>query len=394
MFMSNILLPASKPGDRYGFYEIGNLKTYSKIELIHNHYRLPQKWKYNYNDLFFSRYNWTIEPKETIDTLYRKRAEQLRQQYDYLILYYSGGHDSSNILDAFLKNNIPLDEICIFYSDKDGVSNQYKELSTITHLKIKWLKSNFPKLKIRKLNYAEYFLKWNHIIKNTMPEANLLDMFGSLLTINRLILSMAHVLIDDWKKILKKGKKLAWISGIDKPMIRYIDKKWIFNFHDACIHCMIPPFRQIIDDGTIGAYEFFYWAPTDECAKIIIKQCHLLKNAYNTQAILDFSKIPGAKIFKPGYGWEIDRLSNGFTSTIYPREKFSKEIYYNEKNSQFVWGDRDQWFFNSNHEGSQVHWDLYLGTKSKLYDHFHAWYNDGASIDRGFKNSISLNYVI
>jgi hypothetical protein len=219
-------------------------------------------------------------------------------------------------------------------------------------------------------------------------------MFGSMLTVNRIILSMAHTFIDDWQKILKRGKKLAWISGIDKPMIRYINKKWIFNFHDALVHAMIPPFRQIIDDGTIGTYELFYWSPVDECAKILIKQCHLLKNAFGRQADLDFSKIPEAKHFKPTYGWELDRMSEKFTKTIYPREKQIKEFFYHDKNSAHIWGNRDQWFFNSNHAGSLTHWDMYLATKSKLYSHFHTWYNNGMSIDGGFKNSISLDYVI
>lgn len=392
--MSNFILSTDRPGDRYGFYQIGNLKTYSKVELIHNHYRLPRRWKWNYNDSFFSHYNWQQEPKESIEELYRKRALQLRQKYDYLILYYSGGHDSSNILYSFLDNDIPLDEICIYYSDRDKISNQYKEISLLTENKINILKLKFPKIKIRRLNYAEYFFKWDKMIENVIGDADLLDMFGSMLSINRIILSMAHTFINDWQQILKKGKKLAWISGIDKPMLRFLNKKWIFNFHDGNIHAQVPPFRQIIDDGTIGSQELFYWAPVEECAKILIKQCHLLKKKYNEQAIVDFSKIPGAKTFKPGYGWTIDRLAEDYTKTIYPREHKVNEVFFPEKNPLHIWGNRDQWFFNSNHEGSQKHWDMYLATKSKLYDHFHLWYNNGRSIDNGWINAISLDYVI
>jgi hypothetical protein len=39
------------------------------------------------------------------------KAMQLRDQYDYLILAYSGGADSDNILKVFQQNKIHLDEV-------------------------------------------------------------------------------------------------------------------------------------------------------------------------------------------------------------------------------------------------------------------------------------------
>jgi len=48
---------------------------------------------------------------ESLDFLYALRARQLREKYDYLVLYFSGGADSTNILKTFIDNNIFLDEI-------------------------------------------------------------------------------------------------------------------------------------------------------------------------------------------------------------------------------------------------------------------------------------------
>ena len=51
------------------------------------------------------------EPKESWEELLRQRALQIRQHYDYVRLWYSGGADSHTVLLTYLKNKIPLDEI-------------------------------------------------------------------------------------------------------------------------------------------------------------------------------------------------------------------------------------------------------------------------------------------
>ena len=152
--------------------------------------------------------------------------------------------------------------------------------------------------------------------------------------------------------------------------------------------------RQSFDDGTIGAYELFYWAPTDACQKIIRKQSHLIKKKYDAQAKVDFSKINGVKGFKPGYGWELDTMSSGFVQTIYPRLFKYDEIYFIEKNKQYIFGNRDQWYFNSNHDSAKEHYDMYLSLKSNLYSHYRTWMNDPGNIDNGLKNCISPDYII
>lgn len=390
--MTTIL--STSHGDRYGYYQIGNAKSYSKIDLIDMHHRMPQAWHWNYNNEFFGSYNWSQEPAANIDELYRRRALQLREKYDYLVLYYSGGYDSTNVLYSFLDNNIPIDEICVYYSSHDCVSNQYLELNSVTWQKIQRLQDQYPNLKVRKIDYSEQIINWTQSIDQLGYGGNLLDMFGNMLSINRLIVDQFYDTVDDWKALLEQGKKLAWVTGGDKPMLRYIDGQWIFNFHDAILHSPITPLRQIIDQGNIGTYELFYWAPEPECADIIIKQCHLIKNHYKQQAQADFSKIPNNKGFQPGWGWEIDNMAQHFVKLIYPRNFVNPEIFFTRKNSKFIFGNRDQWFFESNHDNAILHRQMYQATASDLYSHYRPWFNDGKTIDSGFKNCISPNYII
>lgn len=381
-------------GDRYGHYQIGNIKTYSKIEMIDLFHRQPAAWSWQYHDEFFGQFDWQQEPQADINELYRQRALQLRRDYDYLVLYYSGGYDSANMLYAFLDNGIPIDEICVFYSRFDQESHQYIELETLTYNKLAVLEGRDPNLKIRRLDYSDYFFQWDKHMSRLGYGDAFLEMFGNMLTVNRLAIDFAAEMVPEWQSMIESGKKVAFLLGADKPMVRYDSGQWRFNFHDGIVHARVTPIRQIVDQGQLGTTEFFYWAPEAECAQIMIKQCHLLKQRFDSQARTDFAQIPGSRPYRPGWGWEIDTMSDAFVQTIYPRLFVGTEKFYTAKNPKHIFGNREQWFFNSNHEAAQLHQQVYLATHSDLYSHRRAWFNNGKTIFDGIRNCISPDYLI
>jgi hypothetical protein len=59
--------------------------------------------------------DWTREPEQSLSQLYRVRAQRLRNEYDYLILMFSGGSDSTQVMMSFLNSGIPLDEVHTYY---------------------------------------------------------------------------------------------------------------------------------------------------------------------------------------------------------------------------------------------------------------------------------------
>lgn len=63
------------------------------------------------NPYYFASYDWTKEPQQEWYEMCVERAHELRQKHKYLALAFSGGSDSAFILDIFVKNNIPLDEV-------------------------------------------------------------------------------------------------------------------------------------------------------------------------------------------------------------------------------------------------------------------------------------------
>ena len=73
----------------------------------------------------FDNYTWSIEPKSSLKQLQKERALQLRDTYDYLKLWFSGGGDSTTVLNTFLENNIHIDEICVYrYSFDNDYNNK------------------------------------------------------------------------------------------------------------------------------------------------------------------------------------------------------------------------------------------------------------------------------
>ena len=103
--------------DRYGYYTVGSYKTYSKVEALEYHAQNKHAVQWHYNPEVYNNFDWTVEPPGSLDNWYRARALQIREQYDYLVIWYSGGADSDNILNTFVKNNIFIDEIASYKTD-------------------------------------------------------------------------------------------------------------------------------------------------------------------------------------------------------------------------------------------------------------------------------------
>ena len=94
-------------GDQFGYYTVGsNFKTYSKLLAVEEMRRTGVHLEWHFNREQYANYEWTQEPVESLDELYRQRAQQIRDSYDYIVIFYSGGADSWCMLDTFIKNDI------------------------------------------------------------------------------------------------------------------------------------------------------------------------------------------------------------------------------------------------------------------------------------------------
>jgi hypothetical protein len=193
--------------------------------------------------------------KTNLDELYKQRAQQLRDTYDYLILYYSGGADSHNVLMTFINNDIPLDEVCVkwpkvltdnkFYTpnciDKSA-RNFWSEWDFSVKPSLKWLSTNYPKIKITIKDYVESHEKID--IASLFDKLNFVRPGGMLL----------NSVTSDTEKYLK-FKKIAHIYGIDKPQIGFHKNKFYMFFSDVAFD------QAGQSDITPTGVECFYWTP-------------------------------------------------------------------------------------------------------------------------------------
>ena len=92
--------------EKYGCWETNGLKFGNKVEALIYASQNDTKVKFVYHDNVWKNFDRSVLGKVSLNQLYKERAQQLRDSYDYLILYYSGGADSHNVLMSFINNNI------------------------------------------------------------------------------------------------------------------------------------------------------------------------------------------------------------------------------------------------------------------------------------------------
>ena len=57
--------------------------------ITQNDYNSPIR--FYFHDHLFKKFDWTVEPDVSLQNLYKLRAQQIRDEYDYVILSFSGG---------------------------------------------------------------------------------------------------------------------------------------------------------------------------------------------------------------------------------------------------------------------------------------------------------------
>ena len=108
----------------YFYYSNDNKIFSNRIEAFKYHLDTKKQVYFYYYDDIYDKLDWTSEPPEHLEFYYKHQAQRIRDEYEYLILCYSGGHDSTNILEIFHYNNIKLDKIiCVGALDQDSTTN-------------------------------------------------------------------------------------------------------------------------------------------------------------------------------------------------------------------------------------------------------------------------------
>jgi hypothetical protein len=375
--------------DKLGVYRIGDLKFYSKLEAIEMHSKTGHHPHWDFNESVFSSYDWTKEPAEPIAELYRRRAQQLRDSYDYIVLMFSGGADSTTVLRSFLDNDIKLDEAVSYMSydatgDKDHFFNA--EIFRVSIPVAEQLKTQYPWLKHRIIDLTELIVDYYDKNQNKFDWIYEMNMCFSPNSTSKESLPLK---IKEWADIIHSGKKFCVLWAHDKPRIMHENGKFLFKFIDiidnaATVKSMSG--QQPYTD------ELFYWTP--DLPEILIKQGHLIKNylsAPNVQNLPFVSQEKSDLAYREVNGVKYWLSNHGVHTLIYPG--WDIRTFTNGKASSPIFTERDSWFFNlsTGHKIKQ-NWWTGLDKLWKLVPDY--WKNNPKDIHDGLKACWSKNYYL
>jgi hypothetical protein len=262
--------------DKFGFWSVNDKNFYNKIDaFIYASKNNCFKINFHYHDHVWDNYDRSLIGTFDLKTLYKERAQQLREKYDYLILNYSGGSDSHNVLLSFLNNNIKLDAVHTKWPFKatnyhnivsnNSPTNLLSEWDLTIEKRLNWLSSNYPEVKIITDDWSDKILTNNSIDGESLYSFNHLYSLGDVARMT----TRSNIEIE----LLNKNKTVGLIWGIDKPEVSLDqENNFYFSFRDLPISVSCPANLNI--EGT----ELFYWSP--DFPQIIFEQSNKLLNFF------------------------------------------------------------------------------------------------------------------
>lgn len=247
--------------NQIGYYKVGNEIYLSKHKALVDSAAKKTKTTFHWFDDAFDLFDRNLLGKQTLNQLYKERAQMLRDKYDYLILNYSGGCDSWNILKTFLDNGIKLDQVMVCWPFKAGEAGLYQpnkkdvrannfmsEWDFTTKPDLEWLAKTHPDIKIEMIDWADPFISNPNFVNNTSFDN--LNHFHNLADLSR-----STLFSKTEQELIEKGKTVGTIWGLDKPNIVVQDETVYMAFNDSIITVAHP--APCNPYGT----EYFYWTP-------------------------------------------------------------------------------------------------------------------------------------
>ena len=352
-----------------GVYEVNGVGYHSKVTAILEAQNQGQtsNIQWNFNEDAYSKHNWTVEPDDDLLELYRQRAQQLREKYDWLVLYFSGGSDSRTILETFLTNGIRIDEIFVWAypsvnrklvwgNDFYCNGNNLAEFDIITKPYLDSIHAAFPKIKIS-------IHDWTSDIIDSYKKDDWIMNTASRLSPNAAAKRNIYGWSRDLLQHVDKGYQVGHILGVDKPIMMLKNGKYYIAFLDKMIAAGIAAGRK---RDSWEQEELFFWTP--DLPQLQIKQAHIIRNW--------FEKNPHKKkCIRSGHGKWDDReeFNTIVKKLVYPNWDIS--IWQIEKSRSTTFINQDKWFWDSDLPEAKI-WKNGLKTLDEILPD--SWMTNGS----------------
>lgn len=360
------MLNAHLSKDKFGFYQVGKFKTYSKVEAIElsNATAIPVHW--NFNDEEFGLYDWTVEPAESLKELYQRRARQIRKRYDYVVLWWSGGADSYTMLRAFIDQGLFVDELATFHNfGGDGSWDSYlnSEVKRVAIPMAEKILESSPNTKFRLVDHIDYQPSLFTIDDNKF---DFLYKANAVFSPNQLARRYIREKNQDYLDLFAQGKRVCFVWGMDKPRVNLEkDKRYAIRFVDIVDNSVSPVTQSLNRDWEHD--EFFFWSP--DAKDLLCKQGHVimryLKNIppedFNSRWLTRKGNSLGNAAVN-GKNWYL--TNDGCHRLVY--EDWHPDTYSSGKHDfLLMWSPRDEWFLK---DKQAEHTKIYTAGLEKLAD--------------------------
>lgn len=358
--------------NKFGYYSVGQYNTYSKVDAIEVGHKLNLPVEWHFNDEVFDNVDWTVEPDVSLWELYTLRARQLREKYDYLVLFYSGGADSNNIFNSFVKNNIHLDEVVQWTNyevtgDKENNWNaEVFKVAVPTTAKL--IDDNKLKTRHRIVDMSKLLTT----LDKTIPDIEEW-VYGknSYFSPNMRATALMRKHTPEYQELISQGKKVCFVWGCEKPMlVNSIDpnNKSTFVptmvFQDRVDHCISV--KDQVENFDWVHDELFYWTP--DLPLIVVKQCHAVAKFFKTATPL--SNFLSTE--KQGWGSTVINgityflTANGLNQLIYPF--WNPDTFSIGKNPSVVFSARDYWILQDDNPIQKMQMEAIRQTQHRVKD--------------------------
>ncbi len=319
----------------YGMYEVGTEAFVNKSDALFRASTVNKDVHWNFHDRVFSSVDWKTKPAGSIRDLYKLRAQQIRDSYDYIVVHFSGGADSWTVLNSFLSNGIHVDEVYTRWSRKEekykpdvnNIDRSESNLQSEYHYAVKpvldEIAKKFPLTKIYIDDYSESFER--DLTESDVKHSGHYFCMG---TFHRFSRKSPYE-----QEAVKNNKKVAVVYGFDKLQCQVENNQFYATFIDRFGGTDIDPERSV---------EFFYWTPS--MPLIPVMQAHILKEYYEQNVLDHISKMhvdPGVgreiyiSLCYPDYNLKTFQVGKQFSSLIWKSElwvaKHNPRYYYSWK---------------------------------------------------------------
>lgn len=317
--------------ERVGYYEVAGHRYDNKWDAMITATTLNSDFTWKFAPEIFDEIDWSSPIDLTLDELYSLRMQQLRNQYEHVILFFSGGKDSLNILMTALKNNILLDEIVVYYpfamekmfNNKELDSNNlYSEVEFSAKPILKMLENRLdPRTKIRFQDIGETTNKFHQ-------KSDWYDHIRPANTLQMVSPSNGGACDIELIKLALQGKNVCVITGADKPSVMEINGSYYFKFMDASFNSIPrPKSNEMKSQYDFIHYEPFYQTPF--LPELVVKQAQVIATAYDYDVNLrNLQNFDPTKLNIPSNDKE--KISEAFNISMSEKERLLATYLYSD----------------------------------------------------------------